>query len=174
MIRNLKSMKAGNLKLIYLLLLFFTVFTFKSMNAEEKINLNILQPTFEEEQESDEKITSEQSNIKSKKKKLTTLSGESIVKFRALDKITAKTKDINIAIGKKKKFGYLEILPKKCVLSTSDNEKGVVVYIQVKDLSDKRDDKIFVFNGWTFSSSVTLRTFDHPIYDIWVTGCENI
>ena len=46
--------------------------------------------------------------------------------------------------------------------------------MQVKDLSDKRGDKIFVFNGWTFSSSVTLRTFDHPIYDIWVTGCENI
>ncbi len=174
MIRNLKSMKAGNLKLIYLLLLFFTVFTFKSMNAEEKINLNILQPTFEEEQESDEKITSEQSNIKSKKKKSTTLSGESIVKFRALDKITAKTKDINIAIGKKKKFGYLEIFPRKCNKFEDQNKEGVAAYIQVKDLSDKQEDKVFVFNGWTFSTSTNLRVFDHPIYDLWVTGCENI
>ena len=44
----------------------------------------------------------------------------------------------------------------------------------IKDLSNKKDDKVFVFNGWTFSSSVTLRTFDHPVYDLWVTGCENI
>ena len=77
-------------------------------------------------------------------------------------------------MGKKKKFGYLEIYPKKCAQSNSDNEKGVVAYIQVKDLSNKKDDKVFVFNGWTFSSSVTLRTFDHPVYDLWVTGCENI
>ena len=59
-------------------------------------------------------------------------------------------------------------------LSNSENEKGVVAYIQVKDLSNKKDDKVFVFNGWTFSSSVTLRTFDHPVYDLWISNCENI
>ena len=96
------------------------------------------------------------------------------MKLKALDKITAKTSNINIPLGKKKKFGYLEIFPKKCALSTSDNSKGVVAYVQVKDLSEKRDDKVFVFNGWTFSSSITLRTFDHPVYDLWLTGCENI
>ena len=37
-----------------------------------------------------------------------------------------------------KKFGYLEIFPKKCALSNSENNKGVVAYIQVKDLSDKK------------------------------------
>ena len=68
----------------------------------------------------------------------------------------------------------MEIHPRKCALSNTENEKGVVAYIQVKDLSNKKDDKVFVFNGWTFSSSVTLRTFDHPVYDLWVTGCENI
>ena len=66
------------------------------------------------------------------------------------------------------------IFPKKCAKSQNENDKGVAAYIQVKDLSDKKDDKVFVFNGWTFSSSPTLRTFDHPVYDIWVTGCENI
>ena len=60
-----------------------------------------------------------------------------IVKFKALDKITAKTSTINIPLGEMKKFGYLEIFPKKCALSTSDNVKGVVAYIQVKDLSEK-------------------------------------
>ena len=165
-------MRAGSLNLLFIIILssMFQSLVF----SQEKITLQDIQPTFEEETEILTKDgDSNYSKLKSKSNKKDVLGG-TIVKLKALDKITAKTSDINIPIGKKKKFGYLEILPKKCVLSTSDNEKGVVVYIQVKDLSDKRDDKIFVFNGWTFSSSVTLRTFDHPIYDIWVTGCENI
>ena len=165
-------MRAGSLNLLFIIILssMFQSLVF----SQEKITLQDIQPTFEEETEILTKDgDSNYSKLKSKSNKKDVLGG-TIVKLKALDKITANTSDINIPVGKKKKFGYLEILPKKCVLSTSDNEKGVVVYIQVKDLSDKRDDKIFVFNGWTFSSSVTLRTFDHPIYDIWVTGCENI
>ena len=165
-------MKAGSLNLLFIII--FSSMLQSLVFSQEKITLQDIQPTFEEEKEIITKDSqSNYSKLKSKSNKKD-VSGATIVKLKALDKITAKTSDINIPVGKKKKFGYLEILPKKCVLSTSDNEKGVVVYIQVKDLSDKRDDKIFVFNGWTFSSSVTLRTFDHPIYDIWVTGCENI
>ena len=63
-------------------------------------------------------------------------------------------------------------MPKKCSKSKDKNNDGFVVYIQVQDLSDKRDDKVFVFNGWTFSSSPTIKTFDHPVYDLWVIGCE--
>ena len=91
-----------------------------------------------------------------------------------MDKITAKTLDIDIPLGKKKRFGYLEILPKNCKNSLEVDNPGVVAYLQVKDLSDKKDEKVFVFNGWTFSSSPTLRPFDHPVYDLWLTGCENI
>ena len=82
--------------------------------------------------------------------------------------------DIDITLGKKKKFGYLEILPKNCKRSLDTNDPGFIAYLQVKDLSDKSDEKVFVFNGWTFSSSPTLRPFDHPVYDLWLTGCENI
>jgi len=164
-------MKLGNLKLYTILsFLFFKTF---NLYAEEKINLNVLQPTFEEEAETSETLVNEASNVKSKKKQLSSNS-ESIVKLRALDKITAKTKDINIVIGKKKRFGYLEIFPRKCNKFEDQNSKGVAAYIQVRDLSDKKEDKVFVFNGWTFSTSTNLKTFDHPIYDLWVTGCENI
>ena len=46
--------------------------------------------------------------------------------------------------------------------------------MQVKDITDKDNDKVFVFNGWTFSSSPSLKPIDHPVYDIWLTGCENV
>ena len=165
-------MKAGNLKILFIILIFF-VLNIRFLQAEEKINLNILQPTFEEENNQDLEPKNEVSNIKNKKKNKN-LNNTSIVRFRALDKITAKTVNIDIEIGKKKKFGYLEILPKKCSKFEDQNKYGVAAYIQVKDLSDKNEDKVFVFNGWTFSNATNLRTFDHPIYDIWVVGCDNI
>ncbi len=165
-------MKAGNLKILFIILIFF-VLNIRFLQAEEKINLNILQPTFEEENNQDLEQKNEVSNIKNKKKNKN-LNNTSIVRFRALDKITAKTVNIDIEIGKKKKFGYLEILPKKCSKFEDQNKYGVAAYIQVKDLSDKNEDKVFVFNGWTFSNATNLRTFDHPIYDIWVVGCDNI
>tara|TARA_A100001011_G_scaffold306231_2_gene321123 strand:- start:1479 stop:1970 length:492 start_codon:yes stop_codon:yes gene_type:complete len=163
-------MKTGILNL-FVVLCFLLKIT--SANAQEKINLNEIQPTFEEEESQDAEQNEEITKIKSKqKKKLKTK--EIVVKLRALDKITAKTSDINILIGEKKRFGYLEIFPKNCKKSLEVNNSGVVAYLQVKDLSDKRDEKLFVFNGWTFSSNPTLRPFDHPVYDLWVTGCENI
>ncbi len=33
-------------------------------------------------------------------------------------------------------------------------------------LAEQILDEVFVFNGWTFASSPTVRPFDHPVYDI--------
>ena len=165
-------MRLGNLNnkiLIILISLYFS-----PLLAERQIDLQNIKPTFEEEPENlDEIEIGDLNYIKSKKKKKIETT-ETIVNLRALDKITAKTLDIDIPLGKKKRFGYLEILPKNCKNSLEVDNPGVVAYLQVKDLSDKKDEKVFVFNGWTFSSSPTLRPFDHPVYDLWLTGCENI
>ena len=73
-----------------------------------------------------------------------------------------------------KKFGLLEIKAVKCGKSESINELGEAAYIQVKDISDNTNEKIFVFNGWTFSSSPSLKPIDHPVYDLWLVGCNNV
>ena len=49
-----------------------------------------------------------------------------------------------------------------------------IAYIQVKDLSKKDNNRVFLFNGWTFALSPTLQSIDHPVYDLWITSCENI
>ena len=162
----------GNLNSkIFLILIFFY---FSALFAEERVNLEDIQPTFEEELENSGDTETEGTNYIKLKKKTKNPTTQKIVNLRALDKITAKTLDIDIILGEKKRFGYLEIVPKNCKRSADTSNPGVVAYLQVKDLSDKRDEKIFVFNGWTFSSSPTLRPFDHPVYDLWLTGCENI
>ena len=165
-------MRLGNLS-------FFVIFLILVLSkqtqafSQEKINLENIQPSFEEELDNNVNNEQDERPLKLKTKvKKNIKSNQVIVKFRALDKITAKTSDLSIIVGKKKRFGYLEIFPRKC--RKADKDREVVVYVQVKDLSDKKDDKVFVFNGWTFSSSPTIRAFDHPIYDLWVTGCENV
>ena len=166
-------MKLGNHSLSLLIVI---LFFFKSayLNAQEKINLQDLQPTFEEEPDSKEfDDNTEVSKIKSKKKKLLNTT-KTIVKLRALDKITAKTSSIKIAIGEKKNFGKLEIKPLKCGLLDMQETTDTVAYIQVKDMSAKDNNRVFIFNGWTFASSPTLRSIDHPIYDLWLIGCENV
>ena len=108
-------MKLGNLSFTIFVLLIF--FDFRHLSSQEEVNLQDLQPTFEEETDAtDPEKDSQISKIKSKKKTDIGTS-ETVVKFRALDKITAKTSDIAIIVGKKKIVGYLEILPKKCAKS---------------------------------------------------------
>ena len=96
------------------------------------------------------------------------------VNIVALDKITAKTSNIDLSLGETKKFGLLEIKALKCGNVESQSDQGQAAYIQIKDLSDNANNQIFVFNGWTFSSSTTLNPLDHPIYDFWLIGCENV
>ena len=101
-------MRIGNRSIVFYTFLFF--FSFAFLNAQEKINLQDLQPTFEEEQELTETNKNDESyKIKSKGKKTKT-SNQTVAKLRALDKITARTSDIDVIIGKKRNFGYLEIL----------------------------------------------------------------
>ena len=96
------------------------------------------------------------------------------INLTALDKITAKTSSIRLAVGDKKFFGPLEIKALKCQLSEGKDTSDIVAYIQVKDLSAKDNNQVFLFNGWTFASSPTLQSIDHPIFDLWITSCENI
>ena len=96
---------------------------------------------------------------------------EQFVQITILDKVSAKNNELEIEIGKEKKFKNLLIKALKCKNSEFDDNPEITAYLQVKDISDKSNDEVFVFNGWTFLSSPSIRPFDHPVYDIWLTKC---
>ena len=169
-------MKPGNKKFIFLIFLIFS-FNFSSF-AEDKIlsspliNLNELKPSFEEDLDDSTIDLSKNEKIKNKKKIL--LQNNSLsAKFIGLDKITAKTSDIIINLGETKKFGPLEIKVLKCGKIKSENRNNSVAYLQVKDILENENEKVFIFNGWTFSSDPTLAPFDHAIYDLQLVKCNN-
>ena len=95
----------------------------------------------------------------------------SFIEITVLDKVSSKNNVLKIKIGEEQKFKNLLIKSLKCKNSEFDDNPEITAYLQVKDLTNKNNDEVFVFNGWTFSSSPTIKPFDHPVYDIWLTKC---
>ncbi len=104
-------------------------------------------------------------------KELKNQMNEDNVEIKILDKVSSKNSKIILKIGEEKKFENLLIKALKCKNSQFDDNPEITAYLQVIDITNKNNDEVFVFNGWTFSSSPSLRPFDHPIYDIWLTKC---
>ena len=176
-------MKLGNLNIfifVFTLLLINTwpIFSANEIESVPLINLEDLPPTFEEDKDELEKIDEKNTNLNTSEdifEESKTQKNEKVyINLIALDKITAKTTVIKLGIGEKKFFGPLEIKALKCQLSENNDFTDTVAYLQVKDLSSKDNNQVFLFNGWTFASSPTLQSIDHPVYDLWITSCENI
>ena len=91
--------------------------------------------------------------------------------IKVLDKISSKNTLVILKNGIEFKHKDLLIKSMKCVNSEFDDNPEIMAYIQVKDLTNKDNDDVFVFNGWMFSSSPSIAPFDHPVYDIWLVKC---
>jgi len=176
-------MRLGKTRILILTIFFFIV-NESILHAIDKIetvpliNLEELSPTFEEDKDALENKEDQNTNLNTdenfNEEKLNKKKEKIYINIKALDKITAKTLAIKLGIGEKKYFGSLEIKGLKCQLSENNEFSDVVAYLQVKDLDAQDNNQVFLFNGWTFASSPTLESIDHPIYDLWITGCENI
>ena len=168
--QTLKNMKLGN-KLIFILFFFYL----NLLVAEEKITLSPLinveeiTPSFEELDEENENILSNQ-NLK-EKKKITTLKPSQAVLI-GLDKITAKSSELIINLNETKQYGPLQIKILKCGKVKINNMTDSVAYMQVKDLTKNNNEQVFIFNGWTFASDPSLTPFDHAIYDLQLLKCS--
>jgi len=160
----------------FFFIIFFFICNFSS--AEDKItttpliNLDKIKPSFEELNDDNENLSISR-NIK-EKKKFNNSSKSSHAVLIGLDKITAKSSQLIINLNEAKLFGPLEIKILKCGKVIVNNKADKVAYMQVKDLTKNENEKVFIFNGWTFASEPSLTPFDHAIYDLQLLNCYNI
>ena len=91
--------------------------------------------------------------------------------IKVLDKISSKNTLVVLKNGEEIKHKDLIIKSIKCKNSEFDDNPEITAYLQVKDLTNKDKNDVFVFNGWMFSSSPSIAPFDHPVYDIWLVSC---
>ena len=93
------------------------------------------------------------------------------VDVKILDKLSSKNKLLQLKIGEDYIFKNLNLKVLKCKNSEFDDNPEITSYLQVRDLNNKDNNEVFVFNGWTFSSSPSIQVFDHPVYDLWILRC---
>ena len=165
-------MQLGN-KVYFSFILFFLLqnfsFSEEKITSTPLINLNEIKPSFEELNEDTENFVNNK-NIK-KKKKIVSSSKKNYAVLIGLDKITAKSSQLIVNFDEVKKFGPLEIKILKCGKVKVNNRIDDVAHMQVKDLTKNENDKVFIFNGWTFASDPSLTSFDHAIYDLQLLNC---
>ncbi len=99
------------------------------------------------------------------------LQSENFAVLTILDKVNSQSDIVEIEVGKEYKFKNLSINILKCNNSKFDDDPEVTAYMQVRDTVYKDENKVYIFNDWTFASSPSIRPFDHPVYDIWLKKC---
>ena len=158
------------------LILVFLIISKNYLIAEDKIitspliNIEKIKPSFETLEEESENTSTKQ-DLKAKKEKIRLKSSQAVL--IGLDKITAKSSELIVNLNESKKFGPLEIKILKCGKVKVNNKSDSVAYMQVKDLTKNDNEKVFIFNGWTFASDPSLTPFDHAIYDLQLLNCNN-
>jgi hypothetical protein len=90
--------------------------------------------------------------------------------FAGLDKITGTITTFEVPIDGNKQFGSLVVRPRTCFSRPPEEEPKTTSFVEVEEVgADKKAKR--VFTGWMFAESPGLNAVEHPVYDVWLTGC---
>ena len=108
--------------------------------------------------------------------------------LRALDKITGRSTDIDVGVGRPVVFGSLRVGLKACYQTPPELPPEAAAFLEIDGVqatqadSDAEaetaqaglnaSDEARMFSGWMFASSPGLSALEHPVYDIWVIRCS--
>jgi hypothetical protein len=91
--------------------------------------------------------------------------------FSGLDKITGRTTSFDVYIDETVQFGALQVTPKVCYSRDDTEAQKISSFVEVDEITlDRKIRRIFT--GWMFAASPGLNAVDHPVYDVWLTGCK--
>lgn len=91
--------------------------------------------------------------------------------FAALDKVTAKIQRLEIPLDDTVTFGALKVTPRVCFSRTPTERPKTTSFVQINEIELDGSEKT-IFSGWMFAQSPGLNALEHPVFDIWLTGCE--
>lgn len=91
--------------------------------------------------------------------------------FSGIDKITGRITSFDVYIDETVQFGALQVTPKVCYSRDETEAQKINAFIEVDEITlDRKIRRIFT--GWMFADSPGLNAVEHPIYDVWLTGCK--
>jgi hypothetical protein len=91
--------------------------------------------------------------------------------FSGIDKITGRITSFDVYINETVQFGALQVTPKVCYSRDDTEAQKIDSFVEVDEITlDRKIRRIFT--GWMFADSPGLNAVEHPIYDVWLTGCK--
>ena len=94
-----------------------------------------------------------------------------VAEFSGLDKITGRTTTFDVYINETVQFGALQVTPRVCYSRPETEAPKTDSFVEVDEITlDRKIRRIFT--GWMFADSPGLNAVEHPIYDVWLTGCK--
>lgn len=92
--------------------------------------------------------------------------------FAALDKVTARISKLEVPLGQVVEFGSLKVTPRICYTRPATEQPQTTSFVEVDEKELEGDTKR-IFTGWMFAESPGLNAVEHPVFDIWLTGCTH-
>lgn len=92
--------------------------------------------------------------------------------FAGIDKITGRITSFDVYVNETVQYGALQVTPKVCYSRDDTEAQKIDSFVEVDEITlDRKIRRIF--SGWMFAASPGLNAVEHPIYDIWLTGCKD-
>ncbi len=91
--------------------------------------------------------------------------------FAGLDKITGRIISFDVSVDETVQFGALQLTPRICYTRPPTEPANTTAFIEVDEVTFNNEYRR-IFGGWVFASSPGLHGIEHPIYDVWLTGCK--
>ena len=92
--------------------------------------------------------------------------------LHGLDKITARVSQMTVPVGETAQFGRLIISVQACRVRPPEEPPESAAFLEITDVGYRGSGSSQAFRGWMFASSPSVAAMEHPVYDIWVAGCE--
>ena len=91
--------------------------------------------------------------------------------FAALDKVTARISELEVAIDETVEFGALKVTPRVCYSRPPTERPKTTTFVEIEEIKlDGSTEPIFT--GWMLAESPGLNALEHPVFDVWLTGCK--
>jgi hypothetical protein len=91
-----------------------------------------------------------------------------VAELQILDKIGATHQTRDVAVGSSATVGTLTVKVEACYVRPPDQERDAAAYVEITD----RNPDVPAFQGWLLAAEPGASVFEHPIYDVHVTGCH--
>ena len=94
----------------------------------------------------------------------------SVAVLQALDKVVARTSELEAPLDRPVQFGTLRIVARVCHAAPPEEPPENAAFLEIDEV-DHAGRATRLYTGWMFSSTPGLAALEHPVYDIWVLAC---